>query len=709
MISKVELKGFKGIYSTFKLQRLNLLVGPNGSGKSAVGEAIRYALSGKVRGDTETDKALRFVSRYFVKGSGSVVVTSNEDVLKRGVKQKRDGSFTEILDCEKGWPYLDEGINFEEFLNLSPDKRRTKILGLFKEDTLEASELIHLTFESYLLSLTGKKDDRDSSPVTQKFVSYFRNPSHGISIHLLGCVAPGMSKGAFILKCQDLAQEKKKTIGVDLRDVQAKREQLQGQLKESGSKVNFQELKKVLAEKQEHRDNIDRQIAKKITLKETIDRTREKLVILERQFQDQSNQYERVKKELPKEPEKPVFEIVNEKVSQVARVRHAKEQLEEKIKVISKLREEKMSMRQLYQVTTSQLEGLHESPLGKLEAVYNNRPEVLKNIEWEGWEIIHAVLKHVKLQIKNIESSIQEIEKREKELDEKLDLQLHDFTEREPEEELLILKNQLFQYEKQVADIEQRNRMAENQYSTFMRKYKDSQDVHETYKINLRLAEREVLECRKHLQEKEQESGALANFDSFQAREQSETLRKDIETLREAIAENSFISDLQFQLEEKDKELSDLAFQEAAWSHVIIALKVVRDNFIESKSIAFIRKANQLLEISGLKERIYIEFEDFKNRPTFEMGMYWPNGRRVAFSALSSGQRLLMATALSSAFYAFSRVLKIVMLEADSLDAENLPRLLDGVTRISENFLDLVLVSTCHKTKVPAGWQVIQF
>jgi len=710
MIKTVELKGFKGITRKFKLEQLNLLIGPNGSGKSAVGEAIIYALTGKVKGDVGSDKAKYLVARYFREGKGSVVVTSDDDVLRRGVTKKGRG-YSEIYDSEKEWPYLEEAIDFFEFLSLSADKRRTKILSYFKEDTLNVQEIMETCFERFTYSVTGQQDFEYGalSDKDKKAIEHFTSQGDGIAIQLSSCAIPNISKGYFILRCQDYAKGKKNELAAKIRDLKAVEGGLRSKLERSGKpKFKGPELRKALQEKERLRDNIDKRVIEKKLLAESIDTAQKELESLRRQCKGVESSYEQIKREAAPDPEKPKPLDVSEKSKERERLKHQQEGLSEKLSKINEKEKQIGRLKIELLNAADRKKRLQESPFQKLLDAFNSRPEVLQNFKWEGWGYISLVCESHNNELRVVQREI-ELQAKERDI---LGVEIEnlkaDSPTGDPIQDIAILDHNIAQLTNEIQKSQQAHSMELAKYETAVKEFTEGRNRVESANVNLKIIKREVEKKEGVLKATREKFDRVSSFNGYEARLESEKLRNDIEALRETLGENVQLVQLQEEIEEAQKNIADAAIEESAWSHTLIALKVIRDSFVESKSRAFVNKANELLEASGLNERLYIIFEDEKGKPIFEMGLH-VGDYRVAFSALSSGQRLLMSIALSCAFYYFAKTIKLVALEADSLDPEVLPKILGGVTKISKDFLDVVLISTCHKIKPPTGWQVIQF
>jgi hypothetical protein len=124
-----------------------------------------------------------------------------------------------------------------------------------------------------------------------------------------------------------------------------------------------------------------------------------------------------------------------------------------------------------------------------------------------------------------------------------------------------------------------------------------------------------------------------------------------------------------------------------------------------------------LLAAAGRSERVYLELENERGKPVFDLG--WVSGdSRRSLSALSGGEAVLFCAALAVTIAKRSTGRKVLLIEADPLDEDNLGFLLWALSAMDVE-LDACLIAT--STKFPSGpefaqwverperWKVIRF
>ena len=115
---------------------------------------------------------------------------------------------------------------------------------------------------------------------------------------------------------------------------------------------------------------------------------------------------------------------------------------------------------------------------------------------------------------------------------------------------------------------------------------------------------------------------------------------------------------------------------------------------------------NTIFERAGREERAYLLLENERGRPAFELG--WArNGARCAFGALSGGEAVLFCAALSLAIARRAEGRRLLLIEADPLDENNLPALLRAIGKSSEDVDALVVATASHVDDEFDSWNVV--
>jgi hypothetical protein len=115
---------------------------------------------------------------------------------------------------------------------------------------------------------------------------------------------------------------------------------------------------------------------------------------------------------------------------------------------------------------------------------------------------------------------------------------------------------------------------------------------------------------------------------------------------------------------------------------------------------------NNLFQKAGRHERVYLELENDRGKPIFELG-WTKDGKRVSLRALSAGETVLLTAALSVAIALKSPGRKLLLVEADPLDPENLRGLFPALLPWAEK-LDALIVATASPVEDPEGWTVMR-
>lgn len=145
-VKQVQLQGFKGLNDTRPVDHLNYIVGPNGSGKTALLEAIQYACEGRTSLGDKPDSVAPMMG---LAGGATSVSLDNGRTFGRGLSIDHDAGTTnstitvdgKSMPVRTGHAMIAEAIgkdgsvfapmfDLDRFLELSDDKRRDYVLDL---------------------------------------------------------------------------------------------------------------------------------------------------------------------------------------------------------------------------------------------------------------------------------------------------------------------------------------------------------------------------------------------------------------------------------------------------------------------------------------------------------------------------------------------------------------------------------------------------
>ena len=153
---------------------------------------------------------------------------------------------------------------------------------------------------------------------------------------------------------------------------------------------------------------------------------------------------------------------------------------------------------------------------------------------------------------------------------------------------------------------------------------------------------------------------------------------------------------------------SDEKSREAAWAAAERSVARAREVHVAGIVAPIKTDIQRLLDKAGREERVYLELENDRGAPIFDLG--WDKGdSRRSLDALSGGEALLFVSALALAIAARTKKLKLLLVEADPLDDANLAASLKALVGMAPE-LDACIASVCSDS-VPwhDGWKVTFF
>jgi DNA repair exonuclease SbcCD ATPase subunit len=145
---------------------------------------------------------------------------------------------------------------------------------------------------------------------------------------------------------------------------------------------------------------------------------------------------------------------------------------------------------------------------------------------------------------------------------------------------------------------------------------------------------------------------------------------------------------------------------EKAWKAAEAACKRARESYVADVVRPLVDDVAALLAAAGRSERVYLELENERGKPVFDLG--WIAGSRRSLSALSGGEAVLFCAALAVTIAKRSTGRRVLLIEADPLDEQNLMRLLDALAAMKLE-LDACLVATASHVVDMPGWKIERF
>lgn len=147
-----------------------------------------------------------------------------------------------------------------------------------------------------------------------------------------------------------------------------------------------------------------------------------------------------------------------------------------------------------------------------------------------------------------------------------------------------------------------------------------------------------------------------------------------------------------------------LELEEEAWKLAEKAIATVRETYVSRAVAPLLEGLQAVFQEAGRQETPYIDLENEKGRPIFELG-WVRDGERIPFESLSGGEGAIFAAGLQASIALLSPGRKLLLVEADTLDPGNLKALLAALSPLGER-LDALIVSTCHPVPDAPGWNV---
>jgi len=149
---------------------------------------------------------------------------------------------------------------------------------------------------------------------------------------------------------------------------------------------------------------------------------------------------------------------------------------------------------------------------------------------------------------------------------------------------------------------------------------------------------------------------------------------------------------------------------ETAWKMTEKAIDFVRESHIDSATQKLIDDMNKVLEKTGRKERAYLTLENKRGKPIFELG--WKGGTPKtprSVNAISKGEGTLFCAALSIAITLRASGLKLLLIEADTLDTDNLGLLVKALKDWEEELDTIIVATSTHLPSTVVGWNMFNY
>ena len=715
-ITKVTLTGFKGIHREYDLSPATVFSGPNGSGKSSCVEGLIYALTGSTPAGKSEDR----VAQYFPARGGRVKVEDSDgNWIERGIirdfaKAKVSSQLRTSDDAEDAeepdlsrWKAAGAVLDLREFLGLSPEKRREFVLklcgqGQGDDDIWPAIEL------AFFREVGGPGANLDLATMGTNdlgeelaaLLTAWKRP-RGLAEVLQSYLTSGKSLSETFLKLGEVAKEQR---------LAARREGQQAAAAEQELEAEAHGARAAAADVKAHRSKVEKLREELTACRGGIARLEEAqrgLVEAERRLAEAEVASDKALKAAAETPQPgtrpeapgadPRREVLQSKLIDCqARIMLLKQTMDGCRQVQDQRRVAEGDL----QRAQAALKGWETHPLGKLQNLMDEIPidahpkiEDLREVVWE-------VCGHWQDQFLQLENDVAAFTKKAEDLRQR---------SAGAGKKLIDLQGELAEEEGTVLALrEEISALDGSQAGSFGE-----------YKVQLARWERRD---RAYRQAQERLKGAEA---ALQAAEKAcETAEARVESLDEV--NGGELEQLQEKLvhAQHDQELAEKAagalqaydsasararqaqVDQAAWGHAEKAIQSVRERLVGAATAGLLSDLNAILQAAGREENVYLELENDRGKPIFELG--WARaGVRTALPALSAGEAVIFCAALSVALTKRSPGRRLLLIEADPLDLKNLESLLRALAPQAAELEALVVATAAVGWKAPQGWEVV--
>lgn len=699
-LARVILRGFKNLDRDHSLGEATLILGANGTGKSAVIQAIRYAITGKV----PSGMALDQVARFFPARGGAVEVYDSEgNWIQRGITLDHEKSkVSELLttsDTKEGeepnlsrWRVQGAVLDLKEFLGLSANLRREHLLALCGSgSTTDAAELLGELECEYAREIAGDvatpailaSSSTLSAETDALWGSWRSAVSAVVKSHLVG----GKTITETCLRLGDVAKEHRLAAGKAAKDAKAAIRELEAEAKGAqAAALEVDSLKILLEERSDDYIRASAKYAHQSEAKKARDRSIEDLTSASKALALAKGVFDS-KEDPGAEPIKPEISQERDDVRRdlgdaEGELAFAKAQLADLLN--SKEKIDKLTAN----ITAARfdLEKLQKSDLGALSRLMDTCP-LPPGHPWlvEMSALVMRLSKSHLEQVNTLQDRVAGLRKEVAMLQDGLSAS-----------ELASAKAQVL--EAAATAVALTGRLDE-----IIR----SQSVVDWSKTHAAWC---LLRQERDL--------ALKTLDAVAARHKQATLAADqawhrIEELgmpdpSPVEAKEVELGLLKTKLATAQKSAGALTaycaateraesqkITESAWKAFEAALKRARERLVGSAAAPLMRTLGAVLSGAGRQETAYLELENARGKPIFELG-WVRGGERIALEALSDGEAAIFAAALGIAIALSADGIRLLMLEADSLDRHNMKALIGAIIAWAPK-LDALIVATCRE------------
>jgi hypothetical protein len=702
-IASIDLNRFKGLERLYQLGPATLLSGPNGSGKSAALEGLAYCLGGAV----PEGRSLDIVALYFPERGGRVTVRDEGgNWIRRGItKDAEKAKVSEVLETSEDdagtyWRCTPEVLDLKEFLALSPAKRREWVLRLCGSGEIKAGELMKALSKEVAREIGGPGATVDmftregllDLPQEIHALAEVWAEDRGIYDVLESHLVSGASTSETCLRLLDVAREEKLAQRRRATEARAAIRELEAAAK--GARAGASEIRTAKAAVEALQD----ELSKVKSDRARYDEAKRHATTAATELQSYEKKLAEVKadaKQPPgRAPEPPPPDTRREELLQKLAKANEEKALILKIEGDweGKLVEERRAGDRLSAALES-MEEHKQSQMGLLVSISDEIPDEAH----EQMPALREVITAMSTQwTEALDKLSDEIDAATAAFDPaRLDeaqmgaQEAHTIYKAAVEKELTIRTS--------VLSLEAVDpRVHEKALAAWMAAEKAWAKGQETIKK----WEAVVETSGKTL------DGLRARLAALPEPPAAEETEARLYGAKEALERAERASGAVRAYEEALSSAERAQVLEEAWKRCERAIRTVQETLVGQSTAPLLSVVNNLFQKAGRHERVYLELENDRGKPIFELG-WTKDGKRVSLRALSAGETVLLTAALSVAIALKSPGRKLLLVEADPLDPENLRGLFPALLPWAEK-LDALIVATASPVEDPEGWTVMR-
>ena len=713
----ISLQGFKGLDRTYELGGATVLTGRNGSGKSACREGLVYALTGAV----PAGKTLDAVAKYFTPRGGTVTVTDSKgNWIKRGISRDHEKhKNTEILECsdhegdgetpdESRWYAEPLAIDVAELLTLSPVKLREFFLSLCGGGTPDAEKILAAIAVNYARNIAGPAANQDTlakpedlpDDIMALATEWTRDGGLWETLTAAMIDVEGKTTSKVMLDLGKDAKEERLAARRLALSAQAAIGELEAEAEGARATAHLlRDRRRAVETAQANLSELQERAARWQEANEAKDRAEKRFATARQAASNSAKAAEACPKtyEPPDEPDKD--SQIPDLEDRLAVIATETADIDAFMADAAKEEEWLFDARQAITGLEKQVAEQDAHPIARADAVVAEIPDAahpkmpeLRVLVAKIAEGIHATRKTLMAHLLFQQGQLLEKEKGEEARHEQI--------------EATVAKTKALIAERRTIQEELKNRKEEDaslaqawraDVAEHNKAASDYTRAHERAKAAAEAMKQAEAEAQHTSQRVE-----LANFTPTavdMAEASFYQAKANLQTAEEAAGIVKAHEDAVIRA--KTMKLS-----RDAWKHAESAIAAARERLVGETVAPLLEDINEVLAGASRPERAYLELENKRGKAIFELG-WKTNGATVSAAALSGGQTALFCAALACAVVRRTNGKKLLLVEADPVDAENLNHLLTTLAPWSRH-LDAVLVVTARQVRANDSWKVIE-